>query len=199
MKWIVAVVIGFFLLVAGISLFLAPDGLMRCGDSPSDVDGCQAADAIVAVSGGDTPARTQLAIDLYQNGWAPRLIFSGAAQDKSGPSNAEVMREQAIHQGVPKDDIIVEGRSANTSENAENTINILTDAKVNDAIVVTSSYHMKRTILEFRNQAPEIVFRAHPTTSDNQWSVWWWTTPGGWYLAMSEVIKISIVYLGGVL
>lgn len=197
MKWLVVIVVGFFGLVAGISLFLAPDGLMRCGDSPSDVADCQPADAIIAVSGGDTSARTQLAIDLYKNGWAPQLIFSGAAEDKSGPSNAEVMREQAISQGVPDSDVTVEEYSSNTSENAENTSGILSNLDVNDAIVVTSSYHMKRTVLEFRNQAPDVNFRAHPISSDNQWSVWWWTTPSGWYLAVSEIVKIVVVYVSG--
>ena len=189
-------VVGYFLLVAGISLFLAPDGLMRCGESPSEVDGCQPADAIIAVSGGDTQARTQLAIDLYHTGWAPMLIFSGAAEDKSGPSNAEVMRTQAIEQGVPESVILVEDQSATTHENAENTSDILTDLDINNAIVVTSSYHMKRTILEFRLRAPAITFRSHPISSDNQWSVWWWTTPNGWFLAVSEVIKIMVVYFG---
>lgn len=197
MKWLIITVVGFFVIVAGISLFLAPDGLMRCGDSPSEVKDCQAADAIIAVSGGDTAARTQLAIDLYQNGWAPQLIFSGAAQDKLGPSNAEVMRQQAIAQGVPESDVTVEKYSSNTSENAENTSDILTDLKIKNAIVVTSSYHMKRTVLEFRNRAPAVNFRSHPIGSDNQWSAWWWTTPNGWYLAVSEIAKIVVVYMAG--
>lgn len=197
MKWLLGFVITFATLVVAISLFLAPNNLMNCGQSPSQVTDCQPADVIIAVSGGDTVARTQQAIDLYQRGWAPRLIFAGAAQDTSGPSNAKVMRTQAIKQGVPAHAIALEERSQTTKQNAENTNDILRSESVSDAIVVTSSYHMKRTLLEFRMRAPNVDFRANPSSSDNQWSVWWWTTPGGWYLAISEVIKIMVVYMGG--
>lgn len=197
MKLIVSVLIGLALLIISISLFLAPDSLMKCSDVPSELDGCEPADAIIAVSGGDTSARTQEAIDLYKNGWAKRLIFSGAALDKSGPSNAAVMKQQALEQDVPAGVITIEENSETTKENAEKTKDILLDKSIKSAIVVTSSYHMKRTLLEFRDRAPSVDFRAHPTISDSQWSVWWWTTPYGWYLALSEIAKIIMFYIGG--
>lgn len=183
--------------IIGITLFLTPNNLMKCGESPSDIQGCQTADAIVAISGGDTSARTQEAIDLYQRGWAPKIIFSGAAADKSGPSNAEVMRNQAINQGVPRGDIIIEVLSETTRENAEQTKSIFETRGVRSAILVTSSYHQKRSVLEFSRRVPDVEFRSRPSSSDNQWSVWWWKTPHGWYLAVSEVVKIIIFYLGG--
>ncbi len=196
-KGIIGVVVGFVLLVIGISWFLSPDNLMKCSETPSQLEGCGTADVIIAVSGGDTTARTQEAIELYRNGWAPKLIFSGAAQDKSGPSNAAVMRKQAIEQGIPSEMITVEDQSETTKENAEKTKDILADENIHTAIVVTSRYHMKRTILEFRDRAPNVTFRAHPTVADSQWSVWWWLTPYGWYLALSEIVKIVLFYLGG--
>ena len=49
------------------------------------------ADVIVAVSGGDTQARTEEAVKLYKDGWSHNLIFSGAALDANGPSNARAM------------------------------------------------------------------------------------------------------------
>ncbi len=196
-KWIVlGGVMVFALLVGGISWFLAPDNLMKCSETPSELQGCSTADVVITVSGGDTTARTQEAIDLYKNGWAPKLIFSGAAQDKSGPSNAAVMRTQALRQGIPEEAIIIEDQSETTKENAEKTKDILHDKDIHSAIVVTSGYHMKRTILEFRSRAPNIEFRAHPTVADNQWSVWWWLTPYGWYLALSELFKIFLFYIG---
>lgn len=76
-------------LIKGISAYLGPDGLSQCQPYPSTEADCQSVDAIVAISGGDTEARTAQAIDLYKHDWAPLLVFSGAAADKSGPSNAE--------------------------------------------------------------------------------------------------------------
>lgn len=197
MRWIIAGVVMLVLLIGGINWFLAPDNLMQCSEAPSNLEGCGAADVIIAVSGGDTSARTQEAIDLYKNGWASKLIFSGAAQDKSGPSNAATMQQQAIRQGVPKAAITIEDQSETTKENAEKTRDILADENIHSAIVVTSRYHMKRTILEFRDRAPGVDFRAHPTVADSQWSSWWWLTPYGWYLALSEIVKIVLFYVGG--
>lgn len=78
-------------LIVGISAYLGPDGLSHCDPYPSKKNDCGSVDAIVAISGGDTQARTAQAIDLYKRGWAEFLVFSGAAADKEGPSNAEAM------------------------------------------------------------------------------------------------------------
>lgn len=196
-RWIAIAGTSLLVLILGISWFLAPDNLMQCSDVPSNLEGCERADVIIAVSGGDTTARTQEAIDLYKNGWAPKLIFSGAAQDKSGPSNAAVMKRQATEQGVPEAAVTIEDQSETTKENAEKTRDILADKNIHSAIVVTSGYHMKRTILEFRERAPTVQFRAHPTIADSQWSSWWWLSPHGWYLALTEIVKVIVFYLGG--
>lgn len=185
------------LTIVVVSLFLRVDSLSRCSSYPSATRGCQAADVVIAVSGGDTVGRTQYAIDLYERGWGSKLVFSGAALDKSGPSNADVMRSQAIRQGVPAEDIITETESTTTSENADLTANILIDMGAESAILVTSGYHQKRTLIEFERQAPDVDFRAQSSASDRQWSVWWWTTPRGWYLALSEIGKIMVVTFGG--
>ena len=196
-RLVIGSIITAVVVIVGISLFLTPDSLMKCDEYPSAEAGCQKVDAIIAISGGDTTARTQKAIDLYKNGWADTLIFSGAASDKSGPSNAEVMRTQALSQDVPESAVQIEETSETTRENAENTEDILHDSQITSAILVTSRYHMKRALLEFRHRAPDITFLASPVNADNQWSAFWWATPYGWHLAVSELVKIIIFYLGG--
>jgi len=197
MKTLIAVVVALVVIVISLSIYLSPDDLSGCDKQPSDKQNCQAADAIVAVSGGDTPARTAEAIELYKNGWAPKLIFSGAALDKSGPSNAEVMRSQALGSGVPQEDILIEEYGETTRENAENTQDILADNSIASVILVTSGYHQRRAGLEFSKRAQNVEVRNHPAASDKQWSAWWWLTPSGWFLAVSEFIKIIAFYIGG--
>lgn len=196
-KWVLWPVLIIIVTITVVTLFLAPNSLLRCGETPSQVDGCQPADAIIAVSGGDTKARTQEAIDLFKDGWGDILIFSGAALDKSGPSNAEVMRQQAIDQGVSPGVIRIDEDSDTTAENASNTAEILREEEASSAIIVTSSYHAKRTQLEFEQQAPNVDIRVSPVSTDRQWSNIWWTTPYGWYLALSELVKILVFYTGG--
>jgi len=187
------------IIIGGLSIYLAPDGLKSCGEEPdpSKFD-CQQVDAIVAISGGDTSARTQQAIDLYQNGWANKLIFSGAAADKTGPSNAEAMRRQALAAGVSETNIIIEETSETTKQNAANTHDLFARNDIKSVILVTSGYHQRRAGLEFGERAgTQIRLVNHPVSTDNQWSPWWWLTPGGWYLALSEFTKIMVFYMGG--
>lgn len=198
MRMAIAIIVGFLAaFVIGASLYLSPNDLSGCGATPSEKSSCKKADAIVAISGGDTLARTHEAIRLYQNGWADKLIFSGAALDKTGPSNAEVMRREAANAGVPEDAIITEELSATTKENAANTQAIFSNNYISSVILVTSAYHQRRAGLEFRTLPGNVELRNHPVMQDKQWSSWWWLTPTGWYLAIGEFVKIIAFYLGG--
>lgn len=195
---IVAIIIGAFaVIILGLGAYLAPDDLSGCGDRPGKNANCQPADAVVAVSGGDTAARTREAIMLYQNGWGKKLIFSGAAQDKSGPSNAEVMRREARDAGVPESDIVIEESGETTKQNAENTQSIFAQNEISSVILVTSAYHQRRAGLEFAKRSEGVSVRNHPVAHDKQWSGWWWLTPTGWFLAVGEFVKIIAFYLGG--
>jgi uncharacterized SAM-binding protein YcdF (DUF218 family) len=184
-------------LIMAISTYLGPDGLSQCGAYPSTKEDCESADAIVAISGGDTQARTAQAIEMYKHDWAPLLVFSGAAADKSGPSNAEAMKRQAMDAGVPAGSILVDETSETTKQNATNAIDLLTQHRIHSVVLVTSAYHQRRAGLEFGHRAGrDVKIVNHPVASDNQWSGWWWTTPTGWYLAVSEMIKIILFYAG---
>ena len=66
-------------IIIGLTMYLAPDDLAKCSGPGSGE--CAMADAIVAVSGGDTDARTDEAIRLYKQKWSSLLIMSGAAAD----------------------------------------------------------------------------------------------------------------------
>ncbi len=185
------------ILITVISVYLTPDDLRDC-KTPALEGTCKKADAIVAVSGGNTSVRAKEAISLYKQGWADTLIFSGAAADTSGPSNAEVMRRQAIKAGVPENVIEVESMAQTTKQNAERT-NLLLKGKLNAKriILVTSPYHQRRASLEFRalaGQKSSIV--NHPTPNDPDWPLIWWLTPRGWWLAGGELIKIAAFYAG---
>lgn len=184
--------------IVGVGVYLSPDGLDHCGETPSTTADCRKVDAVVAISGGDTSARTDGAIQMYKNGWADLLVFSGAAQDKTGPSNAEAMKRQALSQGVPSEDILVDETSETTKQNAANSNDIFEKNNITSVILVTSAYHQRRAGLEFGQRAGgKVRIVNHPIQSDNQWSSWWWMTPSGWFLAISELVKIAAFYAGG--
>lgn len=195
MHKILVVVVFAMVAAIGIGLYIAPDDLLHC-DAP-DTFLCQPADAIVVVSGGDTDARTDEAIRLFQAGWAPKLIVAGAAADKTSKSNAAVMRDRALSRGVPADALLTEEYSETTRQNAEYVAKLVEHMHVQSVIVVTSGYHMRRAATEFSLAMPEVSVRAHPVSKDKHWSSVWWLTPWGWWLAGSELVKNAMIQLGG--
>lgn len=196
MKWLIALPILLVAIIVGISIYLQPNNFIGCNTLPSDKAECSKADAIVVVSGGDTVARTNAGIELFKNGWADTLILSGAAQDKTGPSNAAAMKMQALGAGVPESAIDIDEASVNTKQNAENTRSIVSEKNLHNIILVTSGYHQRRASLEFNRMADGVSIRNYPMTSDRDWSWFWWVTPRGWWLAGGEVAKITAFYLG---
>ena len=145
------------------------------------------ADAVVAVSGGDTNGRAQRAIDLYLQGYAPLVIFSGAAADPNSPSNARVMEKLAIKKGVPAGAIRIDEFSRDTKENATGVKNILIDSK--KIILVTSEYHQRRAHKDLQAALPQAVIYDAPA-KDKDWDKFtWWLTPYGWWVTVGEIAK----------
>jgi uncharacterized SAM-binding protein YcdF (DUF218 family) len=191
-------VVGAIAVIIGISFYLQPDDLSQCDKSPGVNTNCQSVDAIVAISGGDTLARANQAITLYKAGWSSTLIFSGAAVDKSGPSNASEMAKLAISAGVPTASIYIDEKAESTKQNAENCQTIFTKLGIKKVILVTSGYHQRRASLEFNKYTHDVTILNHPVPIDKDWTFWWWMTPRGWWLAGSELAKIIAFYVAGV-
>ena len=157
------------------------------------------ADAIVAISG-DTGARADTAITLWKAGWAPLIVFSGAAIDPESVSSAEIMRREALRQGVPESAVLVEGASTTTEENAAEVARLMAARKLRSAILVTSPYHQRRASLLFeRAFAPAgLSFLNHPA-DDPAWDAdrWWLHEPSR-TLTLVELAKLGAnVIFGG--
>jgi uncharacterized SAM-binding protein YcdF (DUF218 family) len=196
MRWLLAIPLAVIALIIGLSIYLQPNNFIGCSKAPVANTSCDQADAIVVVSGGDTSARTRAGIDLYEEGWGDYLVLSGAAFDKSGPSNAAAMKAQAIQEGVPERAILVDEEAVNTQQNAENTQSILKERDFHDVILVTSGYHQRRASLEFNKRAEGTIIRNYPVVTDKDWGWYWWLTPRGWWLAGGETVKIIAFYIG---
>ena len=196
MKYLLIIPVILVLIVILIGNYLAPDDLHTCAQTPSSQQNCQKVDAIVAVSGGNTSLRTAEAVKLYQNGWGNYLVFSGAAKDDTSPSNAAVMRAQALGAGVPVEDIIIDETSRTTHQNAENVTALFQKNNINSVIVVTSPYHQRRAGLEFHQRLTNVQVKNHPVQNDSDWPWYWWATPRGWWLAVGEVVKVGATHAG---
>jgi uncharacterized SAM-binding protein YcdF (DUF218 family) len=156
------------------------------------------ADTIVAISGGDTAARTDEAVRLYQDHWAPEIVFSGAAADTSGPSNAQAMASAAESQGVPASAIQLDETSTNTRENATNVAKIVTDRDYHSIILVTSPYHQRRAEIIFRRALGSSFRIINHSSYDQQWRrSHWWATQYSRDVTFAELQKVAFELASG--
>ena len=71
---------------------------------------------------------------------------------------ADLLRDQMIRIGVPADRVISENQSRNTYENARNTAEILRKSDFKPPyLLVTSAFHMRRSLLCFQKQGIDVV------------------------------------------
>lgn len=151
-------------------------------------DPLQKAEAIITLSGGDTQGRTRHAIRLYQDGWAPELIFSGAAKDPRSASNAKVMMSMAVSQGISPRVISIDEQSRDTKENAKEVRALVGDKKT--IILVTSDYHQRRAFKEFQRVLGEDVQIINAPAKDKHWGrKSWFLSPYGWWISLTEAAR----------
>ena len=121
------------------------DGYRHAGDPPR-VQG------IVALTGGSQ--RVADAIELLSRGFADRLLISGV--------NERTTRSQIARLNPGQKDwleccVDLDHRARNTIGNAIETRRWVTDQGFEAIIVVTSNYHMPRTMLELDNAMPDVA------------------------------------------
>ena len=190
-KFLVGVLVGvLFSVGTGVTAFLLIGSWLAVEDPLAK------AEAIVVISG-DTGARTDTAITLWKAGWAPVIVFSGASIDPESVSSAEIMRREALRQGIPESATLVEPASASTEENATEVAKLMVQRKIRSAILVTSPYHQRRAAFEFGRafEPSGLAFRNYPAR-DPEWNAFlWWSQEPQRSRTLLELVKLGAVYL----
>lgn len=94
--------------------------------------------------------RTDKGIELWRAGLAPTVMISGGKSKVTGLIESNIMAGYAIERGLPSEKILLEEHSTSTRENAEESLKLMAERKMDTAIVVTSSYHTWRSCRVFR-------------------------------------------------
>ena len=99
-------------------------------------------------------------LELYQRGKIKKVMFCGghgnvfSNTDPEGKYSADL----AVRLKLPKRDIVVEGESKNTRQNAVNCKRILDSLKITEPILlITSSLHMPRSIACFKKVGIDVI------------------------------------------
>lgn len=99
---------------------------------------------------GDTLARLVTVVRLQKRLNIP-VIISGGAVYPWKKAEASVDRRFLVELGVPADKIILEEKSRDTFENAKYVKYICEKRDFRDPILVTSAFHMRRSLMIFRH------------------------------------------------
>lgn len=148
-------------------------------------------DAIVVLTGG--AGRLTTGLELLARRQAKKLFISGVYQ---GVDVAEILR---LSRQAPEElECCIElGYSAtDTAGNARETARWMTIEGFTSLRLVTASYHMPRSLVEFRRAMPNIALTAHPVFTDNVHIDSWWRWPGTANLIAVEFTKYLLAMLG---
>lgn len=170
-----------FVVLAGFGLFLASlDRLERSPPAPTD--------GIVALTGGSQ--RIGDAIDLLAQGFARRLLITGVNERTS---RDEIARLNPEKRQLVECCVDLDYRARNTIGNALETRRWAMENRFRSIIVVTSNYHMPRTLAELEHVSPEIQKVPFPVVTPNVDAGAWWHRVSTLRLLFAEYAKYVVV------
>ena len=167
----------FALVIYVCSIPLTADFLMRSLESKfrpasSQSPALQTADVLIMLGGGatlDTPSlsgqgnlsgsganRLLTIASLYRQTKLP-IILSGGQVFPDDGNEAQIAKRELMLLGVPETKIITEDKSKNTEQNALYTNVLLQRYGFRHPVLVTSAFHMQRSVLDFHLQGVSVV------------------------------------------
>ena len=167
-------------------------GLVRFAAMIPDavVDTTTTTDAIVVLTGGS--GRLGVGLELLSANRARSLFVSGVYR------GVEVTKLLELSQRTPQElECCVEiGHSAdNTAGNAAETAAWVVAQGYRSLRLVTSGYHLPRSLLEFRHAMPDVTLIPHPVFSESVKQERWWAWPGTANLIVGEFNKYLLAWL----
>lgn len=104
----------------------------------------------------------ELYLQCKRAGKACALVVSGGDPVEIGVSEAKVYGDALLKWGVDPSDLVLEGRSLNTWQNAQYCAAWLDEHPEDQVVLVTSGFHLRRAVLYFEH----FGVRALPVRSD---------------------------------
>lgn len=172
----------FFIWTIGLAFFVS---WLKNPSVPDD-----SVDVVVVLTGGSE--RVSTGISLLKEKKAERLFISGVnhlIDFKRLAQNLDALPDDL------SDEIFLGHVACNTYENALETKQWLKKNNINRFKLVTSAYHLPRSLTEFKFAMPDADIIPHPVFSDNVKLTRWWAHKGTTKLILSEYTKYLIIRL----
>jgi len=165
--------------------------------------GLDAPDAIVVMSGSSTYLeRADWAAQLYREGRAPVVILTNDSlksgwdrEEERNPYFYELAARELQQRGVPESKIqVVSDIALGTYEESLGLRDYATAHKLKRLLIVTSSYHSRRTLWSMRRACEGSDMEIGIDSPPPGWqtpapSRWWWRR-WGWKVVAGEYVKL---------
>jgi uncharacterized SAM-binding protein YcdF (DUF218 family) len=162
--WIIAVVLAALLL-----LFAANAGRLLVVDAPQPSD-------VILVLAGETDHRPARALELLQQGYAPRVVIDVPAESMIFGST-ELQLAQKYVQDLPQASAIricsISGLS--TRDETHDAEKCLAVEPGNRILLVTSEFHTRRALSIFRHELRGKSFSVTVARDEAEFGTHWWT------------------------
>jgi uncharacterized SAM-binding protein YcdF (DUF218 family) len=155
-------------------------------------DGARPTDAIVVLTGGSD--RLGVALDLLADEKGRKLFVSGVYR------GVDVRQLLDLSQHAPEDlscCVVLGYEADNTRGNAVETAAWMKEQGFASLRLVTATYHMPRSLLEFRRLMPDIEIIPHPVFPEHFKRDDWWMWPGSSSLLITEYSKYLVALVRG--
>ena len=164
--------------------FLKFSSTIAAYDIPQNIE---KSDAIVVLTGG--ASRIAHALDLVQSNKGARLLISGANPNtKAG----DIQKANDSRKALFDCCVDLDSQALNTVGNASEARKWADAKGYKSLIVVTSAYHMPRSMMEFKRAMPEHILRPYPIPLKELKEDGWWKNSATLRFVLSEYTK----YLG---
>ena len=185
-RWLIRLVAVFLLILAlGIGLFAG--SFLRFSRDVIHLEppvNLAKADGIVVLTGGSQ--RIDRAVELLDSGQAERLLISGVyPATTAGQLQRLTQAEPALFECC----VDIDHDALDTIGNAEETAAWIGKHGYDDVIVVTSNYHMPRSLLLLRRVDGKTNYIPYPVVATDLRQLQWLQQPGAIRMLFAEYVK----------
>lgn len=105
---------------------------------------------------GNTSARVLTVAELFRNTKLPIVLSGGQVFSDSG-NESQIAKRHLLALGIPESTIYLDDMSRNTEENAQHIQTLLTEKGWKHPILITSAFHMARSVKQFQKLNMDVV------------------------------------------
>lgn len=178
-KWL------FGLAAIGLSLFAFGFILFAQEVTRQPAYSSQSADGIVVLTGGRL--RIKVGFSLLGKNRAGRLLITGVNRKTT---KADLIRGARLTKSKIECCVDLGYEALNTHGNAIETLDWVREHGFKSLIVVTASYHMRRSLMEMANRMPDIKLIPYPVVPPDFREKEWWLNLGTTRVLLSEYAKL---------